>query len=84
MGYERALVSPIPGTTRDYLEAPLELFGIPLVAVDTAGVRETEDPLERMGVERALRIAEEATWYSSWWTAPCPGPPRPPYPGRGP
>ncbi|AMA75676.1 tRNA modification GTPase TrmE [Thermus parvatiensis] len=60
LGYERALVSPIPGTTRDYLEAPLELFGIPLVAVDTAGVRETEDPLERMGVERALRIAEEA------------------------
>ncbi|GAB5601757.1 tRNA uridine-5-carboxymethylaminomethyl(34) synthesis GTPase MnmE [Thermus sp. FJN-A] len=60
LGYERALVSPIPGTTRDYLEAPLELFGIPLVAVDTAGVRETEDPLERAGVERALRIAEEA------------------------
>ena len=60
LGYERALVSPIPGTTRDYLEAPLELFGIPLVAVDTAGVRETEDPVERMGVERALRIAEEA------------------------
>jgi len=60
LGYERALVSPIPGTTRDYLEAPLELFGIPLVAVDTAGVRETEDPVERMGVERALGIAEEA------------------------
>ncbi|WP_243093841.1 tRNA uridine-5-carboxymethylaminomethyl(34) synthesis GTPase MnmE [Thermus thalpophilus] len=60
LGYERALVSPIPGTTRDYLEAPLELFGIPLVAVDTAGVRDTEDPLERAGVERALRIAEEA------------------------
>lgn len=60
LGYERALVSPIPGTTRDYLEAPLELFGIPLLAVDTAGVRDTEDPLERAGVERALRIAEEA------------------------
>ncbi|MEZ0349045.1 MAG: tRNA uridine-5-carboxymethylaminomethyl(34) synthesis GTPase MnmE [Thermus sp.] len=60
LGYERALVSPIPGTTRDYLEAPLELFGIPLVAVDTAGVRDTEDPLERAGVEWALRIAEEA------------------------
>ena len=60
LGYDRALVAPIPGTTRDYLEAPLELFGIPLIAIDTAGIRETEDPVERAGVERALRIAEEA------------------------
>jgi tRNA modification GTPase len=77
LGYERALVSPIPGTTRDYLEAPLELFGVPLVAVDTAGVRETEDPLERMGVERALRIAEEAdlVLYVVDRSAPRPAPP---------
>ncbi|EIA39887.1 tRNA modification GTPase TrmE [Thermus parvatiensis] len=77
LGYERALVSPIPGTTRDYLEAPLELFGIPLVAVDTAGVRETEDPLERMGVERALGIAEEAdlVLYVADRSLPKPTPP---------
>lgn len=81
LGYERALVSPIPGTTRDYLEAPLELFGIPLVAVDTAGIRETEDPLERAGVERALRIAEEAdlVLYVADRSAPKPSlPPLPP------
>ncbi|MGQ9735012.1 MAG: tRNA uridine-5-carboxymethylaminomethyl(34) synthesis GTPase MnmE [Thermaceae bacterium] len=60
LGYERALVAPIPGTTRDYLEAPLEISGIPLVAIDTAGIRETEDPIEREGVARALAIAEEA------------------------
>ncbi|MFD3006412.1 tRNA uridine-5-carboxymethylaminomethyl(34) synthesis GTPase MnmE [Thermus tengchongensis] len=77
LGYERALVSPIPGTTRDYLEAPLELFGIPLVAVDTAGIRDTSDPLERAGVERALRIAEEAdlVLYVADRSAPKPSPP---------
>lgn len=60
LGYERAIVTPIPGTTRDYLEAPLEIAGVPLVAVDTAGVRETEDIVEKSGVERALQIAQEA------------------------
>ncbi|KIX84536.1 tRNA uridine-5-carboxymethylaminomethyl(34) synthesis GTPase MnmE [Thermus filiformis] len=77
LGYERALVSPVPGTTRDYLEAPLELFGIPLVAVDTAGVRDTEDPVERAGVERALRIAEEAdlVLYVADRSKPRPEPP---------
>ncbi|WP_018112312.1 tRNA uridine-5-carboxymethylaminomethyl(34) synthesis GTPase MnmE [Thermus igniterrae] len=77
LGYERALVSPIPGTTRDYLEAPLELFGIPLLAVDTAGVRDTEDPLERAGVERALRIAQEAdlVLYVADRSLPRPAPP---------
>lgn len=81
LGYERALVSPIPGTTRDYLEAPLELFGIPLLAVDTAGVRDTEDPLERAGVERALRIAEEADLilYVADRSLPRPSPPALPW-----
>ena len=80
LGYERALVSPIPGTTRDYLEAPLELFGIPLVAVDTAGVRETEDPLERAGVERALRVAQEADLILYVADRSVPRPPPPPLP----
>jgi tRNA modification GTPase len=80
LGYERALVSPIPGTTRDYLEVPLELFGIPLIAVDTAGVRETEDPLERAGVERALRIAEEADLILYVADRSVPRPPPPPLP----
>ncbi|RIH74677.1 tRNA modification GTPase MnmE [Calidithermus terrae] len=60
LGYERAIVTPIPGTTRDYLEAPLEVAGVPIVAVDTAGLRETDDAVERSGVERALGIAQEA------------------------
>ncbi len=49
LGYERAIVSDVPGTTRDYLEAPLELGGVPLTAVDTAGVRDTDDRIEASG-----------------------------------
>lgn len=60
LGYQRAIVTPIPGTTRDYLEAPMEIAGVPIVAVDTAGLRETEDLIEKSGVERALQIAQEA------------------------
>ncbi len=60
LGYERAIVAPVPGTTRDYLEAPLELEGLPIQAVDTAGVREAPDPIEAAGVARALALAREA------------------------
>jgi len=60
LGYERALVHDRPGTTRDYLEAPLEIEGVPLVAVDTAGLRRSDDPVEAAGVERALAVAREA------------------------
>lgn len=60
LGYSRAIVTPVPGTTRDYLEAPLEIAGVPITAIDTAGVRQTEDLVEKSGVERALQIAQEA------------------------
>jgi len=60
LGYERAIVTPVPGTTRDYLEAPLEVAGVPVAAFDTAGLRESEDPIEQAGVERALKLAEAA------------------------
>lgn len=60
LGYDRAIVTPIPGTTRDYLEAPLEIAGIPITAIDTAGLRETADAVEQSGVERAMNIAQEA------------------------
>lgn len=60
LGYERSLVSDTPGTTRDYLEAPLNLGGIPVVAIDTAGIRVAGDDIEASGVELARRIASEA------------------------
>lgn len=55
-----AIVTDIPGTTRDAIEVALDLGGVPVVLVDTAGVRETSDPVEAEGVRRALARAEEA------------------------
>ena len=60
LGYGRSLVSDIPGTTRDYLEAPLDILGVPVTAVDTAGIRETGDAVEASGVELARTIAHNA------------------------
>lgn len=60
LGYERSIVTPIPGTTRDYLEAGLELAGVPITLVDTAGIRETSDTIEAAGVEQALHLAGNA------------------------
>ena len=55
-----SIVSAISGTTRDLIEVALELRGYPVTLVDTAGIRETDDPIEREGVARARRRAEEA------------------------
>ncbi len=54
---ERAIVSGTHGTTRDYLEADLDLGGLPVRLVDTAGVRESTDPVEVEGVRRSLLVA---------------------------
>jgi tRNA modification GTPase len=55
-----AIVTDIPGTTRDTIEVSLDLAGIPVVLVDTAGVRETRDPIEAEGVRRAIARAGSA------------------------
>jgi len=59
-GQERAIVTSIPGTTRDLVEVPLALGGMPIVLTDTAGLRETEDEVERIGVDRARSRAASA------------------------
>lgn len=60
LGYERAIVSTRPGTTRDMLEETVALAGIPLRLADTAGVRATDDELEQAGIERTHRALEGA------------------------
>ena len=57
---EVAIVSDVPGTTRDAIEVALDLGGVPVVLVDTAGIRDTSDPVEQEGVRRALARAESA------------------------
>lgn len=57
---ELAIVSEIAGTTRDSLEAHFEINGLPIIVTDTAGLRETNDQIEKEGVRRALQKAENA------------------------
>ena len=59
-GEERAIVTPIAGTTRDALREPIQIEGVPIVVVDTAGLRASADIVERMGIERTQRELERA------------------------
>jgi tRNA modification GTPase len=60
LGYERAIVTHIPGTTRDTLEERVRLGGVLLRLVDTAGLRASDDPVERLGVDRSRAALKHA------------------------
>jgi tRNA modification GTPase len=60
LGYERAIVTPVPGTTRDTVEEKILLGSILLRVIDTAGLRETHDAVEKLGIERTLKAIAEA------------------------
>lgn len=60
-GRERALVTPVPGTTRDFIEERLDFDGLPVLLADTAGLRENADsPIEELGMARSRELAESA------------------------
>ena len=75
LGSSRAIVTDVPGTTRDTLHATVDVRGVPVEIVDTAGLRDTEDRVERIGVERAREAGQssDAVLYvfdaAAGWTA---------------
>jgi tRNA modification GTPase len=74
-GRDVAITSPIPGTTRDLIEVFLDLRGYPVILVDTAGIRDSRDPIEQEGVGRARRRAESADlalWLDDGGSRPAP------------
>ena len=59
-GYDRAIVTHLPGTTRDTIEVTVELGGFPFRLVDTAGLRESDDPIEQLGTQRSRQAMDQA------------------------
>ena len=76
LGYERAIVSDRPGTTRDVIEEVINLRGIPLRLIDTAGVRNGADVVEQLGMERTRREVERAGMVLHLFAADEPPPTR--------
>ena len=59
-GRQAAITSDVAGTTRDVLEIRVDLKGLPVTFLDTAGLRESDDPVEKIGIERAWKAVEKA------------------------
>jgi tRNA modification GTPase len=70
-GRDLAIVSPLAGTTRDRIEHCYELDGMPLTLIDTAGLRQSTDPIERIGIERTLEAIERADLVLHLVDSPC-------------
>lgn len=75
-GEDKAIVTDVPGTTRDIIEVPVSLDGIALLLVDTAGIHETDETVERIGVERA-RTATQRADILLWLGEQAEAPPHP-------
>ncbi len=75
-GQERAIVTDVPGTTRDHIEVSLALAGVPLLLTDTAGLRAAGELVEQIGVERSRRLMELAD-VLVWMGEPQEAPPHP-------
>ena len=60
LGMDRSIVTDVPGTTRDYIEETADFEGVPVVLIDTAGLRDTEDLVESLGVQRSRALAAHA------------------------
>lgn len=60
IGFDRAIVSPHAGTTRDLVEAKIEIFGQPVQFIDSAGLRQAEDEIEQLGVAKTIEASQEA------------------------
>ena len=72
VGYDRAIVTDVPGTTRDTVEARCKLGGVVLKLIDTAGLRDTEDEVERIGVARSRAAMEGAALILVLWDGSVP------------
>lgn len=73
IGEERAIVTDVPGTTRDHIEVPVSLGGVPVLFTDTAGLRDTDEQVEAIGIARAGKLVEAAdvlVWLGETGAAP--------------
>jgi tRNA modification GTPase len=82
-GEERAIVTPVPGTTRDALRESIQIEGVPIVVVDTAGLHASRDEIEQIGMERARSEMARADLVLLVLDAVDPVPPADPLPAAG-